>query len=119
GPWATHGGRASNGDGCGGPGAWRRAQNGTARLKTWDGDSTGALIGGRSLVETVTVEVRMGILRDRVLVDRHEYEILRGRDGWRHVVDRGCRGGLVRFGSCRDRIDIVCTYGFVQNRTRW
>jgi len=60
-----------------------------------------------------------GILRDRVLVDRHEYEILRGRDGWRHVVDRGGRGGRVRYDSWRDRIDIECPDGSLQIRFRW
>ena len=67
----------------------------------------------------MTVEVRIGILRDRVLVDRHEYEILRGRDGWRHVVDRGGRGGRVRYDSWRDRIDIECPDGSLQIRFRW
>ena len=87
-------------------------------LKDLGRDSTGALIGGKFLVGIVTVEARMGILRDRLYVDRHECEILRGRHGWRHVVDPNGRGGRVRYDSWRDRIDIESPDGSLQIRFR-
>jgi hypothetical protein len=67
----------------------------------------------------VTVEVRMGILRDRLVVDRGEYGILRGRGGWRQVVDPQGGRGRVRYNSWRDRIEIESPAGSLQIRFRW
>jgi hypothetical protein len=64
----------------------------------------------------------MGILRDRLRVDEREYGIVRGRDGWRHVVDRdasGGSGGRVRYDGWRDRIEIESPAGSLQIRFRW
>src|SRR2546425_9718149 len=54
-------------------------------------------------VETVIVESKLGILRDRVLVGGREIAVRRGRHGWRLVV--GARGGVgrVQYDGWRDR----------------
>ena len=61
----------------------------------------------------------MGILRDRLLADRREFPIIRGREGWRHVVDAGGLGGRVRYDGWRDVIEIESPVGSLRIRFRW
>jgi hypothetical protein len=61
----------------------------------------------------------MGFLRDRLLVGPSEYEIQRGRQGWRHVLDPRGDAGRVRYDSWRDRILIESPAGSLQIRFRW
>src|SRR2546426_4884269 len=66
----------------------------TLRLKASARDSPRALMRPGLDVETVIVESKLGILRDRVLVGGREIAVRRGRHGWRLVV--GARGGVGR-----------------------
>ena len=70
-------------------------------------------------VETVIVESKLGILRDRVLVGGREIAVRRGRHGWRLVA--GARGGVgrVRYDGWRDRLAIQSPYGSLEIRFRW
>src|SRR2546422_10251572 len=61
----------------------------------------------------------MGFLRDRLLVGPIEYQVQRGRQGWRHVVDPRGSTGRVRHDSWRDRILIESPVGSLQIRFRW
>jgi len=67
----------------------------------------------------MTVDLRMGLLRDRIWVGPSEYEVQRGRQGWQHVVDPHGGGGRVRYDSWRDRILIESPVGSLQIRFRW
>ena len=67
----------------------------------------------------MTVDFRMGFLRDRLIVGPREYEVQRGRQGWRHVVDPHGGSGRVRYDSWRDRILIESPVGSLQIRFRW
>ena len=61
----------------------------------------------------VPVEVRIGLLRDRVIEGPIEHDVRRGRDGWRYVGDG--RGGRVRYDGWRDVLHIESpagTFGF-------
>src|SRR3989449_5089180 len=70
-------------------------------------------------VETVIVESKLGILRDRVLVGGREIAVRRGRHGWRVVV--GARGGVVRVQSDGwwDRLTIQSPFGSLEIRFQW
>ncbi len=70
-------------------------------------------------VETVIVESKLGILRDRVLVGGREIAVRRGRHGWRLVA--GAHGGVgrVQYDGWRDRLTIQSLYGCVEIRFRW
>ena len=70
-------------------------------------------------VETVIVESKLGILRDRVLVGGREIAVRRGRHGWRLVA--GARGGVgrVQYDGWRDRLTIQSPSGSVEIRFRW
>src|SRR2546422_5948584 len=70
-------------------------------------------------VETVIVESKLGILRDRVLVGGREIAVHRGRHGWRLVA--GARGGLgrVQYDGWRDRLTIQSPSGSLEIRFRW
>src|SRR5256712_9956929 len=70
-------------------------------------------------VETVIVESKLGILRDRVLVGGREIAVRRGRHGWRLVA--GARGGVgrVQYDGWRDRLTIQSPSGSVAIRFRW
>ncbi len=70
-------------------------------------------------VETVIVESKLGILRDRVLVGGREIAVQRGRHGWRYVA--GARGGVgrVQYDGWRDRLSIQSPYGSLGIRFRW
>src|SRR2546422_10165020 len=69
-------------------------------------------------VETVIVESKLGILRDRVLVGGREIAVHRGRHGWRLVA--GARGGLgrVQYDGWRDRLTIQSPSGSLEIRFR-
>src|SRR5256712_5476232 len=69
-------------------------------------------------VETVIVESKLGILRDRVLVGGREIAVRRGRHGWRLVA--GARGGLgrVQYDGWRDRLTIQSPSGSLEIRFR-
>jgi hypothetical protein len=67
----------------------------------------------------MTIEVRMGLLRDRVIHGGNEFEVRRGRDGWRHIVDPHGIGGRVRYDGWRDILAIESTRGSLQIRFRW
>src|SRR3989441_3955083 len=66
----------------------------TLCLKASARDSPQALMRPGLDVETVIVESKLGILRDRVLVGGREIAVRRVRHGWRLVV--GARGGVGR-----------------------
>jgi len=70
-------------------------------------------------VETVIVESKLGILRDRVLACGREIAVRRGRHGWRLVA--GARGGVgrVQYDGWRDRLTIQSPYGSLEIRFRW
>src|SRR2546425_9752266 len=70
-------------------------------------------------VETVIVESKLGILRDRVLVGGREIAVHRGRHGRRLVA--GARGGLgrVQYDGWRDRLTIQSPSGSLEIRFRW
>jgi len=65
----------------------------------------------------VPVEVRIGLLRDRVIEGPIEHDVRRGRDGWRYVGDG--RGGRVRYDGWRDVLHIESPAGTVRIRFRW
>src|SRR2546422_10737852 len=70
-------------------------------------------------VETVIVESKLGILRDRVLVGGREIAVHRGRHGRRLVA--GARRGLgrVQYDGWRDRLTTQSPSGSLQIRFRW
>src|SRR2546430_6072439 len=70
-------------------------------------------------VETVIVESKVGLLRERVLVGGREVAVHRGRHGWRLVA--GARGGLgrVQYDGWRDRLTIQSPSGSLEIRFRW
>src|SRR2546427_3287242 len=70
-------------------------------------------------VETVIVESKLGILRDRVLVGGREIAVRRGRHGWRLVV--GARGGVgrVQYDGWWDRLTIQSPFGSLEIRFQW
>lgn len=56
---------------------------------------------------SVTLEARIGILRDRLVVEGVEYPLRREGGGWITVPTVGSRpGGRVRYDALRDRIRI-------------
>ena len=65
------------------------------------------------------VEAKIGLLQDRVIVDEREYEVLRGRRGWRAIVDPRGPAGRVRHDGLRDRISIDSLHGVLEIRFRW
>src|SRR2546426_10427709 len=69
-------------------------------------------------VETVIVESKLGILRDRVLVGGREIAVHRGRHGRRLVA--GARGGLgrIQYDGWRDRLTIQSPSGSLEIRFR-
>jgi len=70
-------------------------------------------------VETVIVESKLGILRDRVLVGGREIAVRRGRHGWRLVAGAGGGVGRVQYDGWRDRLTIQSPHGSVEIRFRW
>ena len=70
-------------------------------------------------VETVIVESKLGILRDRVLVGGREIAVRRGRHGWRLVAGAGGGIGRVQYDGWRDRLTIQSPHGSVEIRFRW
>jgi len=66
----------------------------------------------------MTVEARLGIFRDRVVVGGAEFRIRRGRGGWCEIVDPA-RVGRVRYDGWRDRIQIESPPESVLIRFRW
>src|SRR2546422_8339343 len=91
----------------------------TLRLQASARDSPQAVMRPRLDVETVIVESKLGILRDRVLVGGREIAVHRGRHGWRLVA--GARGGLgrVQYDGWRDRLTIQSPSGSLEIRFRW
>ena len=65
------------------------------------------------------VESKIGLLHDRVFVDEEEYEVLRGRRGWRVIIDTRAAAGRVRYDSLRDRLSIESPLGPLEIRFRW
>lgn len=60
-----------------------------------------------SAAASVTLEAKVGILRDRLVVEGVEYPLRREGDGWITVPPVGARsGGRVRYEALRDRIRI-------------
>ena len=70
-------------------------------------------------VETVIVESKLGILRDRVLVGGQEIAVRRGRHGWRLVAGAGGGIGRVQYDGWRDRLTTQSPHGSVEIRFRW
>src|SRR3989442_13278815 len=70
-------------------------------------------------VETVIVESKRGLLRDRVLGGGREIAVRRGRHGWGLVS--GARGGVgrVQYDAWRDRLTIQSPAGSLGIRFRW
>src|SRR3989442_14446242 len=67
-------------------------------------------------VETVIVESKLGILRDRVLVGGREIAVRRGRHGWRLVVGARGGGGRVQYDGWWDRLTIHSPSGSLDIR---
>src|SRR3989442_5686571 len=70
-------------------------------------------------VETVIVESKRGILRDRVLVGGREIAVRRGRHGWRLVAAGRGGVGRVQYDAWRDRLTIQSPAGSLGIRFRW
>ena len=70
-------------------------------------------------VETVIVESKLGILRDRVLVGGREIAVRRGRHGWRLLAGAAGGVGRVQYDGWRDRLTIQSPHGSVEIRFRW
>src|SRR2546422_11718052 len=70
-------------------------------------------------VETVIVESKLGILRDRVLVGGREIAVRRGRHGWRLVVGARGGGGRVQYDGWWDRLTIQSPFGSLGIRFQW
>src|SRR5207245_5860791 len=70
-------------------------------------------------VETVIVESKLGILRDRVLVGGREIAVHRGRHGWRLVAVARGGVGRVQYDGWRDRLTIQSPSGSLEIRFRW
>src|SRR3989442_3971006 len=83
------------------------------RLKACAGDSPHALMRPGLDVETVIVESKLGILRDRVLVGGREIAVRRGRHGWRLVAAGRGGVGRVQYDAWRDRLTIQSPAGCV------
>lgn len=66
----------------------------------------------------MTVDVRLGLLRDRVFVGGAEFPVRRSRGGWREVVDPAGMG-RVRYDGWRDRIQIESPAGSLLIPFRW
>src|SRR2546426_10299497 len=69
-------------------------------------------------VETVIVESKLGILRDRVIVGGREIAVRRGRHGWRLVVGARGGGGRVQYDGWRGRLAIQSPFGSLEIRFR-
>src|SRR2546425_4062144 len=67
-------------------------------------------------VETVIVESKLGILRDRVIVGGREIAVRRGRHGWRLVVGARGGGGRVQYDGWRGRLTIQSPSRSLGNR---
>lgn len=61
----------------------------------------------------------MGLLRDRVTDGEREFEVRRGRGGWRHVADPRGGGGRVRYDGWRDILTIELPPGSLRIQFRW
>lgn len=61
----------------------------------------------------------MGLYRDRVTDGEREYEVRRGRGGWRHVADPRGGGGRVRYDGWRDILTIESPHGSLRIQFRW
>jgi hypothetical protein len=66
----------------------------------------------------VTVDARLGVLHDRVVVGGAEFPVRRGRRGWREVVDPAGTS-RVRYDGWRDRIQVESPEGSVRIQFRW
>src|SRR2546426_12354302 len=62
-------------------------------------------------VETVIVESKLGILRDRVLVGGREIAVRRVRHGWRLVVGARGGGGRGQYDGWWDRLTLQSPFG--------
>src|SRR2546422_4429393 len=103
---------------------WRsRSMKGAApwplRLKACARGSPRALMRPGLDVETVIVESKLGILRDRVLVGGREIAVRRGRHGWRLVAVARGGVGRVQYDGWRDRLTIQSPAGSLEIRFRW
>ena len=67
----------------------------------------------------VTIEVRIGLLRDRVFEGSREFEVRRGRDGWRYIGDAPRGANRVRYDGWRDVLVIESSHGSFRIRIRW
>ncbi|MGI0150147.1 MAG: hypothetical protein ACREDF_11530 [Thermoplasmata archaeon] len=67
----------------------------------------------------MTVDVRLGLLRDRVIEGGIEFQVLRGRDGWRQIVNPRGGGGRVRYDGWRDVLTIESPQGSLRIQFRW
>ena len=73
-----------------------------------------------ALVPRVTVEARIGILRDRLVVEGVEYPVRREGGGWVSLPPIGSQpGGRVRYDAFRDRIRIESPGGTALIAFRW
>src|SRR2546426_10152839 len=103
---------------------WRsRSMKGAARwplrLKACARGPPRALVGPGLDIETVIVESKLGILRDRVLVGGREIAVHRGRHGWRLVAVARGGVGRVQYDGWRDRLTIQSPSGSLEIRFRW
>jgi hypothetical protein len=91
--------------------------NGPIRLKTCKRELGGLIVGSEPL-GFVAVDARLGLLRDRVVDGDEEFQVRRGRGGWRGVVDPAGTG-RVRYDGWRDRIQIESPAGSLRIQFRW
>jgi hypothetical protein len=66
----------------------------------------------------VTVDARIGLFRDRVIVSGLEFPVRRVRGGWREVVDPS-GSSRVRYDGWRDRLLIDAPSGSLVLKFRW
>src|SRR3989454_2351569 len=89
------------------------------RLKACARGPPRALVRPGLDIETVIVESKLGILRDRVLVGGREIAVHRGRHGWRLVAVARGGVGRVQYDGWRDRLPIQSPSGSLEIRFRW
>lgn len=80
----------------------------------------GLLSCGPALGSLVALEAKVGILRDRLVVEGVEYPLRREGNGWVSVPSVGAQsGGRVRYDRLRDRIRIETHAGNVLVPFHW
>jgi hypothetical protein len=97
----------------------RREGRSSKTLPPW-GFPEGLYVARRRFESPVALEARIGILKDRLVVEGVEYPLRREGGGWVSVPSVGRRSaGRVRYDSLRDRIRIDGPCGPLTIQFRW